>query len=601
MKNVIIDWESYYDKDINVVDQGVANYCRDTEGYIVSVEVEGEQAVCGTREEMLPMLEQLSKDPTARPVAANSNFDQGLSEKYGIKFQQEYFCILDASVFHQFPRNLGGLAKCVLGRPVDKSMRDKMKGVRYETMPETEQIKVQEYCLGDSVVEGECFRKLGPMSAFEERVALHTRLQSRRGVFIDTELVDRDKTRISAMRFEAFKAIPWHADAKPLSYPALVKYCNAAGLPVPKSTAKTDEATDDLMTDNPALAEVIGHMRRFRRANTVLTKIEALRARVTDNDILPLEMLYAGAPHTRRWSSKGVNVQNLDREPLVTNPIGVKGGASPETVWSRRWIKPRPGKIFWIGDFAQIEPRCLNWLVNNEEMMVALRSGYSYYEAYVRSAHQEKRVGWSGTPGTLKKEVGIARYTKIKNESLGAGYGMGATKYMTYANVEAAEAEEVIKGFRASNPKITAFWRRLDNMISSAARDKNKHLCIDMPTGDTLQYFNVRPSKKGYEGFTVKSDYGFQSLQPRLWGGTLTENVTQRCARDVLANAVVKLEDAGLPVLFTSHDEVVLELDKDASLDEAVKEAEQILTTPPEWAEGLVLGVEGGLAESYTK
>jgi DNA polymerase len=181
------------------------------------------------------------------------------------------------------------------------------------------------------------------------------------------------------------------------------------------------------------------------------------------------------------------------------------------------------------------------------------------------------------------------------------GYGMGATKYTSYAHVEMEEAEAVIKGFRANNPKITQFWRRLDNLISSAARDKSKHLSIEMPTGDTLQYFTVRPKKGGYEGFVTKGDFGFQSLQPRLWGGTLTENVTQRMARDILAEAVVNLEDAGIPVVFTSHDEAILEIDDDASKDEAIAEANQILKKTPAWAEGLVLDVEGNLATEYTK
>ena len=122
-----------------------------------------------------------------------------------------------------------------------------------------------------------------------------------------------------------------------------------------------------------------------------------------------------------------------------------------------------------------------------------------------------------------------------------------------------------------------------------------------MPTGDALQYFTVRPIKGGYEGFVTKGDFGFQSRQGRLWGGTLTENVTQRMARDVLANAVVNLEDAGIPVLFTSHDEAILEIDDDASKDEAVAEANQILQQTPEWAPGLVLAIEGNLATEYTK
>ena len=99
--------------------------------------------------------------------------------------------------------------------------------------------------------------------------------------------------------------------------------------------------------------------------------------------------------------------------------------------------------------------------------MEALRHGFSYYEAYLRAAKQEKRVGWSGTAGTLKKEVGVVKYTKVKNESLGCGYGMGAEKYMSFAGVEMLEAEMVVRGFRNNNPKITAFWRKLDSLIAS--------------------------------------------------------------------------------------------------------------------------------------
>jgi len=601
MKNAIIDFESYYDKEINVVDQGVPNYVRDTDAYIASVEIEGEAALCGTLKEVEEVCRNLAADPSVRPVAANSNFDQALWEKYFPAFARPWHCILDNSVFHQFPRNLAGLAKTLLGTHVDKTVRDKMKGQRYEELPEAEQTKVQEYCLNDAVVEAECFRKLAPMSAFEEKVAQLTRMQNRRGVFIDTDLVAADKTKIEQMRFDAFKSIPWHADAPPLSYPTLVKYCGTKGLPVPKSLAKTDEECDDLMTDNPELAQVIGYMRRFRRANTILKKIEALKGRISDTGILPLELLFCGAPHTRRWSCKGFNVQNLDKEPLVIHQPDPATNTPGISVWSRNWLKARPGKIFYIVDYAQIEPRCLNWLVGNDEMMEALRHGFSYYEAYLRAAKQEKRVGWTGTPGTLKKEVGVAKYTKVKNESLGCGYGMGADKYTTYAKVEVDEAKAVIAGFRANNPKIVQFWRKLDSLIASAARDKSKHLSIEMPSGDSLQYFTVRPRTKGYEGFVTRGDFGFQSLQPRLWGGTLTENVTQRMARDVLANAVLNLEDAGIPVLFTSHDEAILELDDDASTKEAVAEANRILATTPEWAPGLVLATEGNLATAYTK
>ena len=90
------------------------------------------------------------------------------------------------------------------------------------------------------------------------------------------------------------------------------------------------------------------------------------------------------------------------------------------------------------------------------------------------------------------------------------------------------------------------------------------------------------------------------SKQPNLWGGTMAENVTQRMARDVLAEAVVRLENAGLPVVFHAHDEVILEVDI-GSREEAKREAEKILMMAPPWAPDLPLGVEGDFADTYVK
>ena len=592
MKNAIVDYETYYDDKVSVVTLGTTNYVAAADAYIVGVHIDGVISQCGTLTEMGSTMEQISKDPTVRCVAANSNFDQAWSDKYGWSSPNSWFCVLDQAAFNQYPRNLAGCAGVVLGEKVDKTARDQMKGVRYESLPDGEQIKMQEYCLNDCAKENEVLLKMPAMSPFEEEVAEHTRLMNRRGVFIDTDLVEADKTKLEALRFATFREIPWHADAPPLSYPALVRHCNSIGIPAPKTLSKVDEETTDLMDVHPALKEVVGAMRKFRKANTMLKKVETLMRRVSPEGVLPLDILYCGAPHTRRWSSKGFNVQNLDKEPM---DVG-----NGDTVWSRHWLIPRPGHIFLIFDFAQIEPRCLNWLAGNEEMMAALRSGFSYYEAYLTAAKQAARVGWSGTPGTLKKEVGVAKYTKVKNESLGCGFGMGDKKYTTYANVSPEEAKMVITGFRKGNPKIVQLWRRLDGLIRTAAHDKSKHLAMEMPSGDLLQYFSIRSNTKGYEGFVTRGDFGFSSKQGKLWGGTLTENVTQRMARDILANALINIEKAGIPVVFHAHDEGILEVPID-SKDEAKAEADRIALTPPDWAKDLPLGIESSFATAYTK
>jgi len=169
-------------------------------------------------------------------------------------------------------------------------------------------------------------------------------------------------------------------------------------------------------------------------------------------------------------------------------------------------------------------------------------------------------------------------------------------------NMTAELAESTVRDFRASNPKITALWRRFDMLIRAAAMDKAKRLGIEMPTGDFLYHFNVRQKAGGgnYESYAVRGDYSERSKQGRLWGGVLTENVTQRMARDVLAEAVLRLEKSGFPVIFHAHDEVILALPIHGAR-EALKEAERVMSIPPDWCPDIPLGVEGGLSPHYTK
>lgn len=173
---------------------------------------------------------------------------------------------------------------------------------------------------------------------------------------------------------------------------------------------------------------------------------------------------------------------------------------------------------------------------------------------------------------------------------------------MGYANVSETDAKAIVKGFRVTNPKVVALWRKLDEVIKTSAKEHQKrHLVAEMPSGEKLQYFDICASNGGgYIGYVVKGDTSLTSRQPRLWGGTLTENVTQRMARDILANSVVNLESAGIRVVFHAHDEVILEVPVDSKA-EAKAEALRIMTTPPEWAPDLPLGVEGDFAEAYTK
>jgi len=380
--------------------------------------------------------------------------------------------------------------------------------------------------------------------------------------------------------------------------------------------SKTSVECTELMASNPEFNKVMKDIRGFRQANTLIEKIDALLDRVTDDDILPLEMMYCGARHTRRWSSRGFNIQNLHKVPLVLSgdmsPNDIihathNGDAIPEEVeyvYPRFWIVPPPGKTFLILDYAQIEPRCLNWLAGNDVLLQLIREGFSVYEAYARS------IGaWSGNDSLKTGDPSL--YASMKAEVLGLGYGMGAKHYGELNNMTEEEAKPIVSRFREKNPLITKMWRDFDGLLSNALMDRSHTLDIEMPNGEWLRHFRINQVMKkdpktgrvrsSFQSFTVKGDSGKASLQTNLWGGGLTENVTQRMARDVMALALVNLSKAGFNIVFSAHDEAVLAVDDDETKEDARREAERILSVPPPWADDLPLQVEGDFSNRYTK
>lgn len=593
----VVDYESYYCKKdgISATNLGNHNYFKKSYAYIVSIVSADGIRHCDTIENTFKRFgPDFWTDPNRQFIAANSNFDQGWTEEILGQRLTPWKCVLDKAKFSQLPQNLASCIAVTFGRKVDKTIRDEMDGKHWKDLTPERQGELIQYCLNDSVEELELWSALPEMTPVEDAIADHTRMSNRRGIAVNLDLVENDMTKLKEMRHQAFLKIPWRNTDKPLSPQAFARWCASQGLPVPASTAKTNEECDYLMTEHPQLNEVISNLRAFRKTNTLLTKGESLLERVV-GDILPLDLLYCGARHTRRWSSRGFNVQNLDKVPFQVGE---------SDVWTRRWLVPRPGKIFLTLDYSQIEPRCLNWLVNNTQMLEAMRAGFGIYEAYALAFR-----GWKGAAGTLKKSDPNF-YRECKDEVLGLGYGMGAAKYAAKTGISLEAATEAVKRFRKNNTRITDLWSRMDNLIRRTCfHDQEKTLCIELPTGDHLKHFSLRSTqregpngkpKQSYCSFTIKGDFGRDSIQPSLWGGVLTENMTQRMARDVIVEAILRLENAGLPVIFSSHDEVILEVDR-SNKEEAKIEAECLMKIAPEWAPDLPLEVEGDFAEHYVK
>lgn len=128
--------------------------------------------------------------------------------------------------------------------------------------------------------------------------------------------------------------------------------------------------------------------------------------------------------------------------------------------------------------------------------------------------------------------------------------------------------------------------------------DMNSQALVYVPdTKDGLTYFStIDVSKKAKVVHDPKN--GSTWARIKTYGGMLVENATQAVARDVLADAMPRLEAAGYPIVLTVHDEIVCEVPEGHG---SVDEMEQIMCDLPEWAAGLPVSAEGFEGERYRK
>ena len=82
-----------------------------------------------------------------------------------------------------------------------------------------------------------------------------------------------------------------------------------------------------------------------------------------------------------------------------------------------------------------------------------------------------------------------------------------------------------------------------------------------------------------------------QWVRKDTYGGRLTENVTQAIARDILTDAMPRLEAAGYPIVLHIHDEICSEVPEGFG---SIEEFEKIMATMPAWCAHWPVKAAGG-------
>ncbi len=195
------------------------------------------------------------------------------------------------------------------------------------------------------------------------------------------------------------------------------------------------------------------------------------------------------------------------------------------------------------------------------------------------------------------------------------GYGMGGKRFAEQCKamgiaVDVEEAKRIVSIYRQENDQIASYWNRLEEQFLELAReavDQGEPIVrIALPSGRSLTYRNPRIEKRqtpwGTEQDAVKIDtlnsVTRQWVSQIIWGGLLVENVVQATARDLMAGAMMRLEQSGYPVIMSVHDEIICEVPEDrCSLNDMIR----IMTEVPSWAKGCPIAAEGKEGPRYRK
>jgi DNA polymerase len=282
-----------------------------------------------------------------------------------------------------------------------------------------------------------------------------------------------------------------------------------------------------------------------------------------------------------------------------------------------------------IADFAGIEARGVAWCAGEQRQLDLFAEGGDNY-CDLASIIFGRQV-----TAKDKIERGVGKIAV-----LGCNYGMGHERFETdcvrlHVDLAAANtsARAVVEAYRNRYPAIAGrkvaesnwrdggLWKDFEVAVRRTIRTgkptfagkcnfikDGTTLAIELPSGRRMYYQNARIERLAsrYANDSpdnMKPSIVFDSPKYRrtpTYGGKLTENIVSGTCRDLLVEAMLECERQSLPVVLHVHDEVVIEVEASEG-EEALRRLLTIMSTPPSWATGFPIEVEGFLSDRYFK
>lgn len=643
MKRMNIDIETYSEADLSK--SGVYKYV-DAPGFEVllfgySADGGPVKVISLAEGEELPQkIKEALLDDTVLKFAFNAQFERVCLEKYlGVHLAPDAWrCTMVASLYLGLPGSLAQVG-AVLG--VEKKKLEtgkdlikffsvpckptKTNGGRTRNLPEHDREKWQQfitYNARDVETEMDIMEKVArfPVPDFLWKQYAQDQCINDLGIELDMALVtqaikcDEESRERYLKRAQELTGLE-----NPNSPIQLKEWILSNG--VEMATLTKAEVASVMETATGPVKEVL-ELRQLLSKSSVKKYVAMETCRCSDGRAHGLLQFY-GANRTGRWAGRLVQVQNLPQNHIPDLAVArnlIKSGcfeaveflydSIPDTLSQliRTAFVPREGCKFMVADFSAIEARVIAWLAGESWRQEVFRNNGDIYCA---SASQMFGVPVEkhGVNGELRQKG------KIAELALGYGGGVGAMISMGAIDMGLAEEElqPIVDSWRQSNPAIVKLWWDVHRCVIKAVKDKQPQtykcltfeyqsgmLFIGLPSGRRLAYAKPSVYRNDYDrdeiaymGVDATKKWG----KINSYGPKFVENIIQAMSRDILAEAMERLEAAGYDIVMHVHDEAVIEAPRDAVLDDACR----IMSKTPDWTPGLILNAAGYECEFYQK
>lgn len=493
-----------------------------------------------------------------------------------------------------------------------------------------------EYCKGDVAVEREIDKALEPYEMSDQEWELYAIDQTinDRGVRIDQDfaraVISIDNIKSEEIRAEMIRITGLD---NPNSTKQLTEWLSdEVGYPVNSVAKKPVE--EMIEAGVPEHVEQVLKLRQRAAKSSIKKYATMLNCAMEDSRGRGF-FQFLGAFRTGRWAGRRAQLQNLPVIKIenIKQARDIVSTADYDLVSMcydrisdvlsqlvRTAFVSEQGKILIPADFSSIEARVLAWFAHEQWRLDVFESHGKIYEASASMMF--------GVPiEEVTKASDYRAKGKVAELALGYQGAVGALKAMggEAMGLSEEEMERIVRVWRLKNPNIVNFWHNLNRAAITCVQSRRtvilrghmdlrfryngQHLSIELPSGRRIYYQQAELTYNRfnnlavhYEGMDDKNQWNWLDI----YGGKFAENIVQATARDLLAEAMVRLERNGYEIVLHVHDEAVCEVQMEApesgfDVNYCLHKIESIMGEPVDWAEGLPLSAEGYISEFYKK